>query len=414
MGSVSSQPAYLSLVGLDDGTSRSQLLIGTINALYYVGVMGGALVIGSFSDRVGRRKACVTAGIFALTSVAIFAALRNFAWALGGRIFMGLCVGAFDAVGLNWSAETAKSNRRGLALGLAMSSAAFGASQSYFISYGLSNQQQSAFVFRFTIAFQVIFMIYVMTASFLLPESPRWLVKVGLYDEARYILSAMSRDDELEAGEHRRKVDADVWAIRRAIEEEREQNATTSYLGMLFTRDKFSTARRSWTAIFVQFAAQFMVGASLVATYGIQIFQSGGWTGKLPALLAGIGIVTQAVFGLPGAILADKIGRRAALVGGSFFGSLLLMFIGMCGYYVSKLSPEHPVLAKNYSTAVIALLLIWCAQFGLTWCKSLKESCYCSMLKSRLQYGSHSSIHRRYLLHSHEQKGAHLGYLDLA
>jgi MFS family permease len=194
----------------------------------------------------------------------------------------------------------------------------------------------------------------------------------------------MNQDDKLEASEHGRKVDADVWTIRRAIEEERKQNATTSYLGMLFTRDKFSTARRSWTAIFVQFAAQFMVGASFVATYGIQIFQSGGWTGRLPALLAGIGIVTQAVFGLPGAILSDKIGRRPALVGGSFFGSILLMFIGMCGFYVSKYASDDAVLAKKFSTAVIALLLLWCAQFGLTWCKWLRHLCSRQTLTPRL------------------------------
>jgi MFS family permease len=83
---------------------------------------------------------------------------------------------------------------------------------------------------------------------------------------------------------------------------------------MLFRRDHYSTARRTWSALFVQFATQFCIGAGLVATYGIIIFQTSGWSSNLAALIAGVGIITQAVFGLPGALLADKMGRRPAMI----------------------------------------------------------------------------------------------------
>jgi MFS family permease len=205
MGGVSSQKSYLEIVGLADGSQYSQLLIGTINALYYIGVMTGALLIGSISDRIGRRKACVCSGILALVAVAIFTTLQNFSWAVGGRMFVGLATGAFDAVGLNWSAETAKSKRRGLAFGLIMSCAALGASQSYFITYGLSKHKTGEFIWRFTIAFQAIYIMFIMTFSFLLPESPRWLVRVGLYDEAREVLSALTDDDGLPPIEHKKQ-----------------------------------------------------------------------------------------------------------------------------------------------------------------------------------------------------------------
>lgn len=370
MGSISTLPSYLRAVGLDDGTTHSQLLVGTINALYYIGVVVGSLIVGSYSDKVGRRKAIVSSAIIALVVLVVFAALRTFAWALIGRMCLGLCIGAFDTVGLNWTAETAKSRRRGLAIGLAMSAAACGASQAFFISYGLTRQYSGEFVWRFTIAFQTVFILTITTASFILPESPRWLVRVGLFEEARNVLSDLTKDNNVNNPEHNKNIEDEVMAMHQALTEERENNASTSYLKMLFARDRYSTARRTWTALFVQFSNQFCIGAGLVATYGIQIFASGGWSGDVASLLAGVGILTQVLFGLPGALLSDKVGRRPAMVVGAFTGSVVLCFVGMSGYFVNKYADSDPAKAKHFSTATVALVLLWSAQYGLMWCKS--------------------------------------------
>ncbi|KAH8667705.1 major facilitator superfamily domain-containing protein [Ilyonectria robusta] len=262
MGSVSSIPSYLARIGLDDGTKHSELLIGVVNAIYWVGVIIGALLISPISDSIGRRRALVCAGVYAMFIIPIFAGLQNFAWALSLRFLNGLATGAFDAVGLNWSAESSASNHRGRAIGLHMCCAALGASQSYFL-----------------------------------------------------------------------------------------------------------TVRRTWSALFVQFATQAMVGVGVVSGYGIKIFQTGGWSNDLAALLSGVGIVIQAAFGFPGAFCADKIGRRNAFIYGALAGSVLLAFIGMCGHFVANNVDTDLPLAKSYSSAVVALVMIWSAQFGLTWCK---------------------------------------------
>lgn len=368
---VSAQKPYLQIINKTGGTNHQALLIGLVQALHYIGVMVGSAIVGSLSDRLGRRKAITTTGILALCTLALLTSLQNYAWALGARLVFGLNIGAFDSVGLNWSAETASSRRRGLAVGLALSCAAFGACHSYFLSYGLSQVYKNAFSFRFTIGFQVVYMVYIMTAAFILPESPRWLVRVGLHDEARAVLSELNAVDASGPEVHKQAVEDDLAKIQNAIESERKHNAAYSYLAMLFKNDRYKTVRRSWTAIFVQFVCQFMIGAGFVATYGINIFSSSGWDPNLAALLAGFGILIQASAGVPGAMLSDRLGRRRSMWFGGIFGSFLLVMIAMCGYFVNKHAESNPALSKRYSIGVIVILYLWNVHFGMTWRESV-------------------------------------------
>lgn len=368
MGSVSSIPSYLARIGLDDGTKHSELLIGVVNAIYWVGVIIGALLISPISDSIGRRRALVCAGVYAMFIIPIFAGLQSFAWALSLRFLNGLATGAFDAVGLNWSAESSASNHRGRAIGLHMCCAALGASQSYFLVYGISKATDGEIVWRFPIAYQCFFVLLVLFLVWFLPESPRWLVRVGLVEEAREVLVALQADraSTVDVAE---KVDDEVAAIQRTLEQEPANNSSATYFSMLFIEDEYQTVRRTWSALFVQFATQAMVGVGVVSGYGIKIFQTGGWSNDLAALLSGVGIVIQATFGFPGALYADKIGRRNAFIYGALAGSVLLAFIGMCGHFVASNADTDLPLAKSYSSAVVALVMIWSAQFGLTWRK---------------------------------------------
>ncbi|KAL3477426.1 major facilitator superfamily domain-containing protein [Aspergillus californicus] len=366
MGSVSSTQSYLARTGLTDGSKHTELLIGLINAIYFIGLVLGALVISPISDRVGRRRAIFCSGIYAMIIIPLFAGLQSFGWALALRFLNGVATGAFDSVGLNWSAEATAPQHRGRAIGIQMCCAALGASQSYFLLYGISKATSSEILWRFPIAYQCVFVLLVMGLVWVLPESPRWLVRVGLVDEARDALIAMQADKG-DAGEVGPVIDDEIASIQFALREELLNSSSTSYFSMLFINDRYKTPRRTWTALFVQFATQAMVGTGVVSGYGIKIFQSGGWSGDIASLLSGVGIVVQAVFGLVGALCADKIGRRNAFIYGALCGSVLLALVGMCGHFVSATRESNPVLARRYSCAVVALVLIWCAQFGMTW-----------------------------------------------
>ncbi|CAK7237064.1 hypothetical protein SBRCBS47491_009849 [Sporothrix bragantina] len=364
MGSVSSTSSYLKVVNLADGTPHTTLLVGVINALYWVGVIIGALFIGPFSDIVGRRRAIVCAGIYGIIVIPIFASLQSFGWALALRFLNGLATGSFDSVGLNWAAEAADARMRGWSTGIQLACAAFGGSQSFFLVYGIGKATQSQLVWRFPIAYQCVFVLFVSTLVWFLPESPRWLVRVGLTEEAREVMIAMGAD-RADADTVARYADEAVAAISAALEEEVANNASATYVKMFFAKDEYKTVRRTWSALFVQFATQAMVGVGVVSGYGNQIFVAGGWSADLATLLAGIGIVVQALFGLLGAFYADRFGRRCSFIYGSLLGAILLALIGMCGHYVA--TETDPARVKAYSSAVIALVFLWSAVFGFTW-----------------------------------------------
>jgi hypothetical protein len=86
----------------------------------------------------------------------------------------------------------------------------------------------SAFRWRFPIAFQIIPLIILLVAVWFFPESPRWLVKMGREQEARYILGRL-RGDAVTA-------EAEFQDICNIAELEKTREFNTSYLAMITGR----------------------------------------------------------------------------------------------------------------------------------------------------------------------------------
>ena len=87
----------------------------------------------------------------------------------------------------------------------------------------------SSFVWRFPVAFQIIPLIFLFIIVWFFPESPRWLVKVGREDEARYILGRLRG----ETGNHA-LAEAEFQDIRNVAEMEKKSGKLNSYFHMLW------------------------------------------------------------------------------------------------------------------------------------------------------------------------------------
>jgi len=335
MAGVNVSPDYIRTMGLGYTDHQGNNIItkpteqGGIVAIYYLGTSIGTLLGGALSDHVGRIRTVLLGCFFAIFGAALQAGAKNTPWILCARIVTGMGTGIFNGVLPVWSAETSHKNHRGFFVSFEFTLNYVGLITAYWLEYGVSfvDGGNTSFRWRFPLAFQIVPLFALVALLFFMPESPRWLVKVGRFEEAKIILGRLRGEgDPL----HPEAV-GEFEDIHGAVELERETGRRFNYWTMLTGRGsgKLHLERRVQLSLWLLFL-QAWTGITTITVYSPIMFTLAGYSNTKSQLLAGINNIGACLCSLIGMVLIDRVGRRWMLwVGAAMLGVCMFLETGM-------------------------------------------------------------------------------------
>lgn len=125
-----------------------------------------------------------------------------------------------------------------------------------------------------------------------MPESPRWLVKVGREEEGRYILGRLRGEGGVDEG----RAEAEFQDIRNIVELERKTSTQNSYWKMFFGigSGKLHTGRRVQLVVWLQILQEW-IGIAGITIYGPTIFTIAGISANDRLWVSGLNDITYMV-----------------------------------------------------------------------------------------------------------------------
>lgn len=177
------------------------------------------------------------------------------------------------------------------------------------------------FRWRFCFASQVIPVVFLVIGTLLIPESPRWLVKVGRNEEAFEIISKLRGDGDRE----RPDVQSEIREIVTVVQMEHEsQNSNYIKMFLGIGSGDIHIGRRIQLAFWLQVLMQYGTGIAAVVIYSGNIYRTAGFddlkSNWLSALCMTCGILGTGV----AALTLDRVGRRRTLYWGAVVLSMIL------------------------------------------------------------------------------------------
>lgn len=169
------------------------------------------------------------------------------------------------------------------------------------------------------------------------PESPRWLMKKGRYQDAFASLLRL-RNSPLQAAR-------DLFYVQCQLEEESAAIGSSNYaqrIGQLFTIPR---VRRATLASGIVMLAQQMCGINIIAFYSSSVFSDAGYS-TLDSLLASWGFgAVNFLFAIPAVFTIDSFGRRNLLL--STFPNMAwtLLAAGLCFLIPDDSAARVPLIA---------------------------------------------------------------------
>jgi len=341
--------------------SLDPLQMGVLISASYAGQFIGAVSLGAFAERFGRLPVLITAVVLMSLLAAACGLAWNFTSLFWIRLTQGIMIGGALPVAITYVNELAPTQKRGRYFGLFQTLAMSGFS----VATLLSPLIVPHLGWRWMLGLGALPLLLTPLIWMTLPESPRWLARIGRLKEANAALVRLG-GTPAQFAEH----DATPGAPKA---EGGKRWAAVLQLFSPELRGRTITVTLLWfLTMFVSFGLTTWVPSIYVQVYDIPLQMALYYT----ALSSVIMLVVLAISG----VVIDMVGRRpfalfgmlvsaATMLGMAFFGPTQVMLVVIavvigkvaifCGTYVL-----WPYTAESYPTHVRAVTLGYCSSIG--------------------------------------------------
>ena len=263
-------------------------------SIVLVGCIFGSAVAGSFADSRGRRITLLIAGVIFAGGALLSAVAPSVGVLLSGRLVVGLAIGFCSVVAPLYISEVAPADVRGAMVSLYQFAITVGILGAYLVDLALAHAE----AWRWMLGVGLLPALVLIGGMLVLPESPRFLFKIGQAGPAREVLRRIAGHDDIGIEE---AAIADSLAVHESGFEAFRAPAVRSALIL-----GFSLA-----------VLQQVTGINTVIYYGPHIFQLAGIASNVASILATtlVGVV-NVLLTLIAIFFVDRIGRKPLLYAG--------------------------------------------------------------------------------------------------
>jgi sugar porter (SP) family MFS transporter len=312
---------------------------GVVTASLSVGAMIGAAVATRLNNRLGRKRSIMVAAVVVIVGTLAASFSPTLALLTISRLIIGLGVGLSSATVPTYLSELAPSRLRGAMSALNQIFIVLGILIAFLVDYFLNSSGN----WRAMLAGALVPAVILLLGLNFLPETPRWLLKLGREDEARAVLVSSHGTQD---------VDTELSSIREVVRLDTEQQSRWRDLLAPWVRPMLIVA------LLLAVGQQFS-GVNAINAYFPTMLVSLGFTTN-SALLSGVVLgITKLLFTAWVVFVVDRWGRKPLLLigNGIMFATLLL-----CGFVVLYVQDKGTLGALT-----LILLILYLVGYELGW-----------------------------------------------
>ncbi|KAH7084551.1 general substrate transporter [Paraphoma chrysanthemicola] len=308
----------------------------------------GALIAGRLGDIIGRKRTVRLGGLIYFFSAFIQIFAPGFATFVAGRTIQGLGVGFLSMTVPVIQTEIAAPHARGLMVGIEYTCLIAGYMLSCWVDYGFHFMLPDAMSWQGPFIIQILLSFLLVTMSFFLPETPRWLAMNGFMKESLQTVADLHSNGDTSA-EHVQQV---FLEIQEAVVY--EASLEKSSWKEMFTRYR----KRTIVGITVQMFAQ-LNGINIISFYLPSTLSSAGFDEKKSLLYTAANAIPYTAATVVTWWLADRWGRKPLLLLGGVLMAALLGIV--CAF------TEADMAITTRANGQYAFIMLYNIVYGFTW-----------------------------------------------